>query len=88
MGNKDFSKNSTASRTYVDLTMDSGFKAVYADKSNKRCLIDLINCILPDDVHVKDIISYLDKEHDPDIAAAKRPFWILCAKGKTAAYFL
>lgn len=87
MGNKDFSKNSTASRTYVDLTMDSGFKAVYADKSNKRCLIDLINCILPDDVHVKDIISYLDKEHDPDITDGKKTFLDLVCKGEDGSIF-
>ena len=39
-----------------------GFKAVYADKGNKPLLIHLLNLVLPEDVVVKDIVKYRDRE--------------------------
>ncbi len=73
--------------TYVNLLGDAGFKAVYADQSNKSCLINLINCVLPEDVRVKDIIAYLDREKDPEIVKGKRTFLDLVCKGEDGSVF-
>ena len=40
---------------YVDILTDAGFKAVFGDERNKDVLVDLINVVLPEDRHVKDI---------------------------------
>ena len=47
---------------YVNLMEDSGFKAVYGDVQNKPLLIHLLNLVLPEDVVVKDIVEYRDRE--------------------------
>ena len=41
---------------------DSGFKAVFADRENKKLLICLLNHLLPEDAKVDDIVSYEDRE--------------------------
>lgn len=51
---------------FVDLTYDSGFKAVFADESNKHLLIGLLNNVLPPEAHVSDIKRYLDREQGRD----------------------
>lgn len=35
--------NGERTQRYVNLMMDSGFKAVFADKSNKKLLVGLLN---------------------------------------------
>ena len=47
---------------FVDLTFDSGFKLIFADKANKPLLIKLLNSILPPNAKVDDIVEYLDRE--------------------------
>lgn len=59
-------------QTFVNLMEDSGFKAVYADRSNKPLLISLLNLVLPDDVHVHDILEYRDREQERDTIYGKK----------------
>ncbi len=59
-------------QTFVNLLKDSGFKAVYADRKNKPLLISLLNLVLPDDVHVHDIVEYRDREQERDTIYSKR----------------
>lgn len=59
-------------QTFVNLLNDSGFKAVYADRKNKPLLISLLNLVLPDDVHVHDIVEYRDREQERDTIYSKR----------------
>lgn len=59
-------------QTFVNLLNDSGFKAVYADRKNKPLLISLLNLVLPDDVHVHDIVEYHDREQESDTIYSKR----------------
>ena len=40
---------------FVDLTYDSGFKAVFADEANKTLLIGLLNEVLPPQAQISDI---------------------------------
>ena len=49
------SKGRNAAQRYVDILSDAGFKAVFGDERNKDVLVDLINVVLPEDRHVKDI---------------------------------
>jgi len=46
---------------YVDLLMDSGFKAVFGDEKNKNVVIDFLNAILADEHNVIDV-QYLNNE--------------------------
>ncbi len=48
---------------FVDLTYDSGFKAVFADRANKTVLICLLNHVLPPEARVDDIVEYLVSEY-------------------------
>jgi predicted transposase/invertase (TIGR01784 family) len=73
--------------TYVNLMSDSGFKSVYLDRANKHLLIELINCILPENAHVKDIVSYDDRERDPDMVSGKRTFLDLVCVGDDGRTF-
>ncbi|MGN0190007.1 MAG: hypothetical protein ACI395_10870, partial [Candidatus Cryptobacteroides sp.] len=47
---------------FVNMMQDSGFKAVLVDRGNKSLLIRMLNCILPEDAHISDILSYRDRE--------------------------
>ena len=87
MSNDLSSTSSVQGRTYVNLMSDAGFKAVYGDKNNKSLLIELLNCFLPDEVRVRDIISYLDREQDPVVDSGKRTYLDLICKGEDGAIF-
>lgn len=62
----------TLGQRYVDLMSDAGFKAVFADKSNKELLISLLNHILPEGFRVSDIVNYLDRERGVDGVGGKK----------------
>ncbi len=79
--------NELSPSTYVNLLSDSGFKAVYLDKSNKNLLIELLNCILPAEARVRDIESYEDRERDADIIGGKRTYLDLVCVGKDGRRF-
>ena len=86
--NFDITSTSNAQgRVYVNLMSDAGFKAVYGDKNNKSLLIELLNCFLPDEVRVHDIISYLDREQDHVVDSGKRTYLDLICKGEDGAIF-
>ena len=86
--NFDITSTSNAQgRVYVNLMSDAGFKAVYGDKNNKSLLIELLNCFLPEEVRVRDILSYLDREQDPVVDSGKRTYLDLICKGEDGAIF-
>lgn len=47
---------------FVDLTYDSGFKAVFADEANKTLLIGLLNEVLPPQAQISDIEKILQRQ--------------------------
>ena len=73
---------------YVDLTMDAGFKAVFADKGNKALLIGLLNVLLPPEARVKDIVEYLDRETGPDFLDGKSTRMDLVCRGEDSRTFI
>ena len=79
--------NELSPSTYVNLLSDSGFKAVYLDKSNKNLLIELLNCILPSEARVRDIESYEDRERDADVIGGKRTYLDLVCVGEDGRRF-
>ena len=97
---KDFKKDSAGAEAvgqkcgavvpgrYVDLTLDAGFKAVFADKSNKALLIGLLNVLLPPEARVKDIIEYLDRETGPDFLDGKSTRMDLVCRGEDSRTFI
>lgn len=66
---------------YVNLMADSGFKAVFADKENKKLLICLLNHLLPEDAKVNDIVSYEDRERSAMTIYGKKTSLDLICKG-------
>ena len=73
---------------YVDLTLDAGFKAVFADKSNKALLIGLLNVLLPPEAKVEDIIEYLDRESVPEFLNSKTTRMDLVCRGEDKRTFI
>ena len=73
---------------FVNLTYDTSFKAVFADKDNRLLLIGLLNRILPEGVHVADIVKYLDREQQPDTIAGKRTLLDLICEDDEGRRFL
>ena len=73
---------------YVDLTLDAGFKAVFADKSNKALLIGLLNVLLPPEARVEDILEYLDRETGPDFFNGKSTRMDLVCRGEDSRTFI
>ncbi len=73
---------------YVDLTLDAGFKAVFADRSNKALLIGLLNVLLPPEARVKDIVEYLDRETGPDFLDGKTTRMDLVCRGEDKRTFI
>ena len=74
-------------RRFVSLMEDSGFKAVMADKDNKRVLIGMLNHLLPEYARVKDITRYRDREQTPDFMGAKKTVLDLCCEGEDGSLF-
>ena len=73
---------------YVDLTLDAGFKAVFADRSNKELLIGLLNVLLPPEAKVEDIIEYLDRESVPEFLNSKTTRMDLVCRGEDKRTFI
>ena len=73
---------------YVDLTLDAGFKAVFADRSNKELLIGLLNVLLPPEAKVEDIVEYLDRETGPDFLDGKSTRMDLVCRGEDSRTFI
>ena len=72
---------------FVDMMRDPGFKAVVADRNNKNLLIQMLNCILPREARISDILSYHDSEQSVDYAGAKKTFLDLVCVGDTGYTF-
>lgn len=68
------SNDALSPKTFVNLLTDSGFKAVYTDRSNMDLLIELLNCLLPEEARVEEIESFEDREQrTPTPRAARVP---------------
>ena len=72
---------------FVDMMRDPGFKAVVVDRDNKNLLIQMLNCILPQEARISDILSYHDREQTVDYAGAKKTFLDLVCVGDTGYTF-
>ena len=72
---------------FVDMMRDPGFKAVVVDRNNKNLLIRMLNCILPQEARISDILSYHDREQTVDYAGAKKTFLDLVCVGDTGYTF-
>ena len=81
-------KSTVVPGRYVDLTLDAGFKAVFADRSNKAQLIGLLNVLLPPEARVKDIVEYLDRETGPDFLDGKSTRMDLVCRGEDSRTFI
>ena len=81
-------KSTVVPGRYVDLTLDAGFKAVFADRSNKALLIGLLNVLLPPEARVKDIVEYLDRETGPDFLDGKTTRMDLVCRGEDRRTFI
>ena len=81
-------KSTAVPGRYVDLTLDAGFKAVFADRSNKELLIGLLNVLLPPEARVKDIVEYLDRETGPDFLDGKSTRMDLVCRGEDSRTFI
>ena len=66
---------------------DSGFKAVFADRENKKLLICLLNHLLPEDAKVDDIVSYEDRERSAMSIYGKKTSLDLICKGDDGSLF-
>ena len=73
---------------FVDLSYDSGFKAVFADKANKTILISLLNHVLPPQARVDDIVEYLDREQGRDTPDGRLTQFDLICKGADGTRFI
>ena len=61
---------------YVNIMLDSGFKAVFGDK---QVMMDFINAALYDEREVADL-NYMDKEISPELSDGRTViFGLLCA---------
>ena len=56
----------------MNLRSDVGFKAVFADRSNKDILIGVLNQILPPEARIEDIKEYSDREQRRDVPYGKK----------------
>ena len=86
--NRDEALHTAVPGRYVDLTLDAGFKAVFADKGNKELLIGLLNVLLPPEARVGDILEYLDRETGPDFLGGKSTRMDLVCKGEDGRRFI
>ena len=86
--NRDEALYAVTPGRYVDLTLDAGFKAVFADKGNKELLIGLLNVLLPPEARVGDILEYLDRETGPDFLGGKSTRMDLVCRGEDGRRFI
>ena len=86
--NRDEALHAVTPGRYVDLTLDAGFKAVFADKGNKELLIGLLNVLLPPEARVGDILEYLDRETGPDFLGGKSTRMDLVCRGEDGRRFI
>ena len=86
--NRDEALHAVTPGRYVDLTLDAGFKAVFADRGNKELLIGLLNILLPPEARVGDILEYLDRETGPDFLGGKSTRMDLACKGEDGRRFI
>ena len=86
--NRDEALHTAVPGRYVDLTLDAGFKAVFADKGNKELLIGLLNVLLPPEARVGDILEYLDRETGPDFLGGKSTRMDLVCRGEDGRRFI
>lgn len=84
---KELRNRRRTTQRYVNLMTDAGFKAVFADKSNKRLLIGLLNHVLTSDTRVKDIVRYGDREQEPDTIDGKKTILDLVCVGEDGKTF-
>ena len=70
------------------MTLDAGFKAVFADRGNKALLIGLLNVLLPPEARVEDILEYLDRETGPDFFNGKSTRMDLVCRGEDSRTFI
>ena len=75
-------------RKYVSLTTDTGFKAVFADRSNSEILVQTLNLFLPAGEKVDRIEQYLDREKDPDFSGGKRTSVDLVCRSPDGRHFI
>ena len=87
-GSRDEALHAVTPGRYVDLTLDAGFKAVFADKGNKELLIGLLNVLLPPEARVGDILEYLDRETGPDFLGGKSTRMDLVCRGEDGRRFI
>ena len=81
-------KSTVVPGRYVDLTMDAGFKAVFADRGNKALLIGLLNVLLPPEAKVEDILEYIDRESVPEFFNSKTTRMDLVCRGEDKRTFI
>ena len=81
-------KSTVVPGRYVDLTLDAGFKAVFADRSNKALLIGLLNVLLPPEAKVEDILEYIDRESVPEFLNSKTTRMDLVCRGEDKRTFI
>ena len=86
--NRDEALHAVTPGRYVDLTLDAGFKAVFADRGNKELLIGLLNVLLPPEARVGDILEYLDRETGPDFLGGKSTRMDLVCRGEDGRRFI
>ena len=87
-GSRDEALHAVTPGRYVDLTLDAGFKAVFADRGNKELLIGLLNVLLPPEARVGDILEYLDRETGPDFLGGKSTRMDLVCRGEDGRRFI
>ncbi len=73
---------------FVNLTYDTGFKLIFADKANKPLLIKLLNSVLPPEARVDDIDEYLDREQQRDSPKGKLTQFDLVCKATDGTRFI
>ncbi len=81
-------EKSVALPRYVNLTSDAGFKAVFADRSNRHLLTRMLNLLLPEDGTVVEIEEYLDRERTPDFLVGKGVRLDLVCRGTDGRKFI
>lgn len=69
---------------YVNIMLDSGFKAVFGDK---QVMMDFINAALYDEREVADL-NYMDKEISPELSDGRTVIFDLLCEDTDGAKFI